>query len=31
MNAGMNVWMLTADKTETAICISISAGITKPT
>jgi phospholipid-translocating ATPase len=31
MNAGMNVWMLTGDKIETAICISISSGIKKPT
>ena len=27
MNAGVNVWMLTGDKIETAICIAISSGI----
>jgi phospholipid-translocating ATPase len=26
-NAGINVWMLTGDKIETAICIAISSGI----
>lgn len=29
MNAGINVWMLTGDKIETAICIAISSGIKK--
>ena len=26
-NAGINVWMLTGDKVETAICIAISSGL----
>lgn len=26
-NGGINVWMLTGDKIETAICIAISSGI----
>jgi phospholipid-translocating ATPase len=26
-NAGINIWMLTGDKIETATCIAISAGI----
>ena len=30
MNAGINVWMLTGDKIETAICIAISSGIKRP-
>ncbi|CAD8189038.1 unnamed protein product [Paramecium pentaurelia] len=30
-NAGINVWMLTGDKIETAICIAISSGIKSPT
>ena len=30
-NAGVNVWMLTGDKIETAICIAISSGIKSPT
>jgi phospholipid-translocating ATPase len=29
-NAGINVWMLTGDKIETAICIAISSGIKSP-
>jgi phospholipid-translocating ATPase len=29
-NAGINVWMLTGDKMETAICIAISSGIKNP-
>jgi phospholipid-translocating ATPase len=28
--AGINVWMLTGDKIETAICIAISSGIKRP-
>jgi phospholipid-translocating ATPase len=28
--AGINVWMLTGDKIETAICIAISSGIKSP-
>lgn len=30
-NAGINVWMLTGDKVETAICIAISSGIKSAT
>lgn len=30
-NAGINVWMITGDKVETAICIGISAGLKSPT
>ena len=30
-NAGMRVWMLTGDKIETAMCISISAGLKSKT
>ena len=26
-NAGINIWMLTGDKIETAICIAISSGL----
>lgn len=29
-NAGVNIWMLTGDKIETAICISISSGLKSP-
>ena len=29
-NAGINIWMLTGDKIETAICIAISSGIKSP-
>ena len=29
-NAGINVWMLTGDKIETATCIAISAGLKSP-
>lgn len=29
-NGGINVWMLTGDKVETAICIAISSGIKSP-
>lgn len=29
-NAGINIWMLTGDKIETAICISISSGLKAP-
>ncbi len=29
-NAGIKVWMLTGDKLETAICISISSGLKNP-
>jgi phospholipid-translocating ATPase len=29
-NAGINVWMLTGDKIETAICIANSSGIKSP-
>mmetsp|Transcript_30205 Transcript_30205/g.26759 ORF Transcript_30205/g.26759 Transcript_30205/m.26759 type:complete len:83 (+) Transcript_30205:198-446(+) len=30
-NAGINVWMLTGDKVETAICIAISTGLKNKT
>lgn len=30
-NAGINIWMITGDKVETAICIGISAGLKNPT
>ena len=30
-SAGINVWMITGDKVETAICIGISAGLKSPT
>jgi len=30
-NGGINIWMLTGDKVETAICIAISSGIKSPT
>ena len=30
-NAGINIWMITGDKVETAICIGISAGLKSPT
>jgi phospholipid-translocating ATPase len=30
-NGGINIWMLTGDKIETAICIAISSGIKSPT
>jgi phospholipid-translocating ATPase len=30
-SAGINIWMITGDKVETAICIGISAGLKTPT
>jgi phospholipid-translocating ATPase len=30
-NAGINIWMLTGDKMETAICIAILSGLKHPT
>lgn len=30
-NAGINIWMITGDKVETAVCIGISAGLKSPT
>lgn len=30
-SAGINIWMITGDKVETAICIGISAGLKAPT
>ena len=30
-NAGINMWMITGDKVQTAVCIGISAGLKNPT